>query len=65
MGNLLMTQSENYKISFYQSNNNQPLVIINCKKLMAQTINGDEAKKMSSNCIVEKSYNMYVGEIIK
>ena len=65
MGNLLMTQSESYKISFYQSNNNQPLVIINCKKLMAQTINGEEAKKMSSNCIVEKSYNMYVGEIIK
>ena len=65
MGNLLMTQSENYKISFYQSNNNQPVVVINCKKLMAQTINGDEAKKMSSNCIVEKSYNMYVGEIIK
>jgi hypothetical protein len=32
---------------------------------MAQTINGEEAKKMSSNCIVEKSYNMYVGEIIK
>ena len=65
MGNLLMTQSENYKISFYQSNNNQPVVIINCKKLMAQTINGEEAKKMSSNCIVGKSYNMYVGEIIK
>ena len=65
MGNLLMTQSENYKISFYQSNNNQPVVVINCKKLMAQTINGEEAKKMSSNCIVEKSYNMYVGEIIK
>ena len=44
---------------------NQPLVIINCKKLMAQTINGEEAKKMSPNCIVGKSYNMYVGEIIK
>lgn len=65
MGNLLMTQSENYKISFYQSNNNQPVVVINCKKLMDQTINGEEAKKMSSNCIVGKSYNMYVGEIIK
>lgn len=65
MGNLLMTQSENYKISFYQSNNNQPAVVINCKKLMAQTINGEEAKKMSPNCIVGKSYNMYVGEIIK
>jgi hypothetical protein len=65
MGNLLMTQSENYKISFYQSNNNQPALVINCKKLMAQTINGEEAKKMSPNCIVGKSYNMYVGEIIK
>ena len=65
MGNLLMTQSENYKISFYQSNNNQPAVVINCKKLMAQTINGEEAKKMSPNCIVGKSYNMYVGEILK
>ena len=65
MGNLLMTQSENYKISFYQSNNNQPVVVINCKKLMAQTINGEEAKKMSPNCIVGKSYNMYVGEILK
>ena len=30
MGNLLMTQSENYKISFHQSNNNQPVVVINC-----------------------------------
>ena len=65
MGNLLMTQSENYKISFYQSNNNQPALVINCKKLMAQTIKGEEAQKMSPNCIVEKSYNMYVGEIIK
>lgn len=64
MGNLLMTQSESYKISFYV-NSNQPAVIINCKKLMAQTINGEEAKKMSPNCIVGKSYNMYVGEILK
>lgn len=65
MGNLLMTQSDNYKISFYLSNNSQPAVVINCKKLMAQTINGEEAQKMSPNCTVEKSYNMYVGEILK
>ena len=65
MGNLLMTQSENYKISFYLSNNSQPTVVINCKKLMVQTINGEEAQKMSPNCIVGKSYNMYVGEILK
>ena len=65
MGNLLMTQSDNYKISFYHSNNSQPVVVINCKKLMNQTINGEEAQKMNPNCIVGKSYNMYVGEILK
>ena len=65
MGNMLMTQSENYKISFYSANNNQPSAIILCKKLMAQTINGEEAQKMSPSCIVGKSYNMYVGEILK
>lgn len=65
MGNLLMTQSDNYKISFYHSNNSQPVVVINCKKLMAQTINSEEAQKMNPNCTIGKSYNMYVGEIIK
>ena len=65
MGNMLMEQSDNYKISFYTANNSQPVVIINCKKLMAQTINGEEAQKMSPNCTIEKSYNMYVGEISK
>ena len=65
MGNLLMTQSDNYTISFYTSNNTQPSVVIRCKKLMAQTIDGKEAQKMSPSCIVGKSYNMYVGEILK
>jgi len=65
MGNLLMTHNDNYKISFYLSNNSQPAVVINCKKLMAQTINGEEAQKMNPSCIVGKSYNMYVGEILK
>ena len=65
MGNLLMTQSDNYKISFYHSNNSQPVVVINCKKLMAQTINSEEAQKMNPNCTIGKSYNMYVGEILK
>jgi len=65
MGNLLMTQSENYTISFYTANQTQPAVVIRCKKLMAQTIDGEEAQKMSPSCIVGKSYNMYVGEIIK
>ena len=65
MGNMLMIQSDTYKISFYSANNNQPSVVVSCKKLMSQTINGEEAQKMSPNCVVGKSYNMYVGEIIK
>ena len=65
MGNLLMTQSDNYKISFYSANNNQPTVVIQCKKLMTQNINGEEAQKMNPSCVVGKSYNMYVGEILK
>ena len=65
MGNMLMAQSENYKISFYATNSNQPIVVISCKKLMQQTINGEEAQKMSPSCVNGKSYNMYVGEILK
>lgn len=65
MGNMLMSQSENYKISFYTANNNKPAVVIVCKKLMQQNIKGEEAQKMSPNCQNEKSYNMYVGEIVK
>lgn len=65
MGNMLMTQSEQYKISFYTGNNHQPSVVIHCKKLMTQNIQGEEAQKMSPNCVAGKSYNMYVGEILK
>ena len=65
MGNMLMIQSDNYKISFYIANNNQPAVVIKCKKLMTQNINGEEAQKMSPSYVVGKSYNMYVGEILK
>ena len=65
MGNLLMEQSESYKISFYTDNNSQPAIVVNCKKLMTQNINGEEAQKMNPNCAVGNSYNMYVGEILK
>ena len=64
MGNMLMSQNENFKISFYQQNSNKPITI-ECKKLTQQTINGEEAKKLNPNCIIEKTYNMYVGEILK
>lgn len=65
MGNMLMSQSDNYKISFFPANNSQAAVIINCKKLMTQNINGEEAQKMNPSCEVGKTYNMYVGEILK
>ena len=64
MVNMLMTQSDTYKITFYTSDNKVALTI-NCKKMMTQNINGKEAQKMNSNCLSEKSYNMYVGEIIE
>ena len=60
-----MEQSESYKISFYTDNNSQPAIVVNCKKLMTQNINGEEAQKMNPNCAVGNSYNMYVGEILK
>lgn len=65
MGNLLMSQSETFRISFYSNNGNQPTVTIDCKKLMTQSINADEAKKMNLNCENDKSYNLYIGEVIK
>lgn len=64
MGNMLMVDSDTYKITFYSSNN-QPVLTIHCKKLMKQTINGKEAQKMSKDCLAKKSYNLYVGEIIE
>lgn len=65
MGNLLMSQSDDFLISFYSANSNQPTVVLNCKKLMTQNINGEEAQKMNSNCEKDKSYNLYIGEILK
>lgn len=65
MGNMLLSQSDSYKISFYHANSNQPALVVECKKMMQQTISGEEAKKMNPSCAVEKSYNMYVGEFIK
>ena len=62
--NMLMAQSDTYKIKFYSSDNKVALTI-NCKKLMTQNIEGNEAIKMNSNYSSEKNYNMYVGEIIE
>ena len=64
MANMLMSQSDSYKIKFYSADNKVALTI-NCKKLMTQNVEGKEAIKMNSNCSSEKNYNMYVGEIIE
>lgn len=65
MGNMLMDQSDDYRISFYKQGSNEPWLIIKCKKLMKQTVTGEEAKKMNPDNNGQKAYNMYVGEIIK
>ena len=63
MSNFLMSQSDNYRISFYPNGSNQPCVVIECKKMMMQNVKGEEAKKMSPSCNPDKSYNVYVGEV--
>ena len=65
MGNMLMDQSDNYKISFYKQGSSEPWLIVNCKKLMKQTVTGEEAKKMNPSNNGQKAYNMFVGEVIK
>ena len=63
MSNILMSQSDNYCISFYPNGSNQPSVVIECKKMMMQNVKGEEAKKMNPSCNPDKSYNVYVGEV--
>lgn len=63
MSNILMSQSDNYRISFYPNGSNQPSVVIECKKMMMQNVKGEEAKKMNPSCNPDRSYNVYVGEV--
>ena len=65
MANMLLAQSETYTISFYQAGNNEPAVVLNCKKMMQQNVKGEEAQKMNPACDASKTYNVYVGEIVK
>lgn len=64
MGNMLMAESKTYKISFYQAGQSEPSVVISCKKLTQQNLSGEEAKNMNPNSDGQKSYNMYVGEVV-
>lgn len=63
MSNILMSQSDNYRISFYPEGSNQASVVIECKKMMMQNVKGEEAKKMNPSCNPDKAYNVYVGEV--
>lgn len=65
MGNMLMAESQTYKISFYQAGQSEPSVVISCKKLTQQNLSGEEAKNMNPNSDGQKSYNMYVGEVLE
>lgn len=65
MGNMLLKQSESYTIRFYSSDSYEPFATIVCKKMMQQSIDNEEAKKMNSGINSEKSYNLYVGEVIE
>lgn len=65
MGNLLLSQSQTYTVSFYQQGQSEPCVTIKCKKLAQQTLSGEEAKNMNPSNDGTKTYNMYVGEVIK
>ena len=65
MANMLLAQSETYTISFYLAGNNEPAVVLNCKKMMQQNVKGEEAKKMNPACDATKAYNVYVGELVK
>lgn len=65
MGNMLMDQSESYKISFFKQGSSEPWLVVKCKKLMKQNVSGEEAKKMNAANDGQKAYNMYVGEVIK
>ena len=65
MGNMLLKQSESYTIRFYSTDSNEPFATIVCKKMMQQNIDNEEAKKMNSEINSEKSYNLYVGEVLE
>ena len=45
MGNMLMDQSDNYKISFYKQGSSEPWLIVNCKKLMKRQLPVRKQKK--------------------
>ena len=62
---MLLAQSETNTISFYLAGNNEPAVVLSCKKMMQQNVKGEEAKKMNPACDATKAYNVYVGELVK
>lgn len=62
---LLMEQSKTYKVSFYESGDTKPCVVLECKKSMKQELTADELKSLNSQIDVNKQYIMYIGEVTR
>ena len=65
IANLLLTSNENFTISFYKEGESKPSEVINCKRLMQQNINAEEAAKINAGNKDGGNYNMFVGEIVR
>ncbi|EJX07798.1 hypothetical protein, secreted [gut metagenome] len=65
LGNLLLEQSEDYTVSFYDEGQSEPWLTVRCKKMMKQEVSGEEAQKMNAGSDGSQSYNLYVGEVVK
>jgi hypothetical protein len=63
--NLLLVENSGYTLSLYEEGVANPYATLSCRKVSFQTIKGTEAVKMNPALVPSKSYNMFVGEIIK
>ncbi len=63
IANMLLSQNDKYTISFYLPGKSEEALVIKCRKISVQSINGEEANKMNSNNLATNKYNMYVVEI--
>ena len=62
---LIMEHNDTYKISFYQTGNTEPYVVIDCKKSMKQELTADELKSLNKQVDANKQYAMYIGVITR
>lgn len=63
--NAVMEHSNTYKLSIYNSGNTQPVIVIECKKSMAQKMSAEDLKSLNQSADASKDYTMYIGEITR